>query len=335
MQTVKWGIIGCGDVAEVKSGPAFQKTKHSELIAVMRRDKEKAEDFAKRHTVPFFYDSAEELLKHKGINAIYIATPPSTHLQYTLMALHAVKDVYLEKPMARTFLEAKIIAESIKETTCKLSVAHYRRKLPAFEKVKKLLADGSIGKVLCVDIQILQPRKSDIITDTADNWRLNPEVSGGGYFYDIAPHQIDLMYHYFGAIDSVAGFSSSNNKSDGIADVVNGIIRFENGVQFRGIWNFVASPHNKKEECVIYGTNGSIHFSFYGKEVALKNNDDEKIFRFKNPKHLQQPMISAVVDFFLGAGENPCPVEDALLVMETMEKLTGRNSKTECSKDVI
>lgn len=327
MKTVKWGIIGCGDVAEVKSGPAFQKTKHSELIAVMRRDKEKAEDFAKRHKVPFFYDSADALLKHKGINAIYIATPPSTHLEYTLMALDAGKDVYLEKPMARTFLEAKIIAESLKDTTCKLSVAHYRRKLPAFEKVQKLLAEGSIGKVLCADIQILQPRNSDIIADTADNWRLNPEVSGGGYFYDIAPHQIDLMYHYFGAIASVAGFSSAYNGTDGVADVVNGIIHFENGVQFRGIWNFAASAHNKKDECIIYGTNGSIHFSFYGEEVTVGNNDGVTVFPFKNPMHVQQPMIGAVVDYFLGAGENPCPVEDGLLVMDTMVKLTGRDSK--------
>lgn len=326
MKTVKWGIIGCGDVAEVKSGPAFQKIKHSELIAVMRRDKEKAEDFAKRHGVPFFYDSAEELLKHKDVNAVYIATPPSTHLEYTLMALDAGKDVYLEKPMARTFLEAKIIAESLKNTTCKLSVAHYRRKLPAFEKVKQLLDKGSIGKVLCADIQILQPKKSDIIADTADNWRLKPEVSGGGYFYDIAPHQIDLMYHYFGAIESVAGFASVTDKNSSVADVVNGIISFESGVQFRGIWNFAAAAHNKKDECVIYGTEGSIQFSFYGEEVALKNNDGATVFPFKNPKHVQQPMIAAVVDYFLDKGENPCPVEDGVMVIETMETLTGRNS---------
>lgn len=324
MKTVKWGIIGCGDVAEVKSGPAFQKVKHSELVAVMRRNKTKAEDFAKRHKVPFHYDTVEALLKHKAINAVYIATPPSTHLEYTLMALDAGKDVYLEKPMTLNFVEAKILAEAVKDTTHKLTVAHYRRKLPAFLKVKQLLNEGFIGKVSSADIQILQPKKSKIIADTEDNWRLNPEVSGGGYFYDIAPHQIDLMYHYFGAIDTVSGFSSANDKAALVDDVVNGIIRFENGVQFRGIWNFTASEHDQKDECIIYGSEGSIHFSFYGDEVQLKNMDSEKSFPFQNPKHIQQPMITAVVDYFLDKAENPCPVEDGLVVIQTMEQLCGR-----------
>lgn len=324
MKTVKWGIIGCGDVAEVKSGPAFQKVKHSDLIAVMRRNKVKVKDFAKRHKVPFYYDTVEAILNHKGINAIYIATPPSTHLEYTLMALDAGKDVYLEKPMTLNFVEAKIIAEALKNISSKLTIAHYRRKLPAFEKVKQILTKGTIGKVLCADIQIIQPRKTDIIADTAENWRLQPEVSGGGYFYDIAPHQIDLMYHYFGAIKEVAGFSSSEDKTALVDDVVNGIINFKNGVQFRGIWNFAACEVNKKEECAIYGTDGSIHFSFYGEEVELRDKKGVEIFSFKNPTHVQQPMITAVVDYFLEKGENPCPVEDGLVVMQTMEQLCGR-----------
>ena len=319
MKTVKWGIIGCGDVAEVKSGPAFQKTNHSELIAVMRRNKEKAEDFAKRHSVPFFYDSAAEMLRNQDINAVYIATPPSSHLQYTLMALDAGKDIYLEKPMALNLKEAKIINKALLNTSSKLTVAHYRRELPAFKKVHQLFKSGSIGQVVCADIQILQPRKSSIIADTQDNWRLNPAVSGGGYFYDIAPHQIDLMYYYFGAIDSVAGFSSTHHKTDIVADVVNGIIVFKNGVQFRGIWNFIAPTQNEKDVCVIYGTNGSIHFSFYGEEVILKKNGNTEYFSFKNPKHIQQPMIESVVKYFLDQGVNPCPVKDGLVVIETME----------------
>ncbi|WP_396635751.1 Gfo/Idh/MocA family protein [Maribacter sp. R77961] len=324
MNTVKWGIIGCGDVAEVKSGPAFQKVKQSELIAVMRRDKSKAEDFAKRHNVPYHFNNADELLQRNDINAIYIATPPSTHLEYTLMALDAGKDVYLEKPMTLNFVEAKIIVETLKNTSSKLTVAHYRRKLPAFVKVKELLTEGAIGKVLSADIQILQPKESNIIADTEDNWRLNPEVSGGGYFYDIAPHQIDLMFYYFGAIKAAFGFSSADNEIVLVDDIVNGIISFENGVQFRGIWNFIASEHNQKDECVIYGANGSVQFSFYGEEVILKNKDGIQVFPFKNPKHVQQPMIAAAVDYFLEKGKNPCPAEDGLLVMQTMEQLCGR-----------
>jgi predicted dehydrogenase len=324
METIKWGIIGCGDVAELKSGPAFQKNERSELLAVMRRNGYKAEDFAKRHHVPNWSDKAEDLLVNKEINAIYIATPPSTHLEYTLMALDSGKHVYLEKPMALTSNEAALICEAVDRGQSKLTVAHYRRKLPAFIKVKELLDQGIIGKVLFADIQILQPKKSNIIAQTEENWRLDPNVSGGGYFYDIAPHQIDLMHHYFGAFDKIAGFSSSENGQGLVEDTVNGIIRFQNGIQFRGIWNFTAWEGNKKDECIIYGTHGKIRFSFYGETVHLFSKKGDKVFNFKNPKHIQQPMIAAVVDYFLGITDNPCPAEEGLLVMQAMEKLSGR-----------
>lgn len=322
METVKWGIIGCGDVAEVKSGPAFQNVTGSELIGVMRRNAEKAKDFAERHGVPIYTNNAEDLLQHTDINAIYVATPPSTHLAYAKAALAAGKDVYLEKPMALTSQEAGEIVTAVKNSDNKLSVAHYRRKLPAFEKVKALLDESAIGSVLFADIQILQPRNSDIVANSEENWRLNPTVSGGGYFYDLAPHQIDLMYHYFGAFEKIDGYATAQKNK--VEDTVNGIIQFESGVQFRGVWNFTAADNYKKEECIIYGTLGSIRFSFYGDTVILNDRKGETVFEFKNPKHIQQPMIAAVVSYFLGNTENPCPAEDGITVMQAMEKLSGR-----------
>jgi predicted dehydrogenase len=322
METVKWGIIGCGDVAEVKSGPAFQNVTGSELIGVMRRNAEKAKDFAERHGVPIHTNNAEDLLQHTDINAIYVATPPSTHLAYAKAALAAGKDVYLEKPMALTSQEAGEIVAAVKNSDTKLSVAHYRRKLPAFIKVKALLDESAIGSVLFADIQILQPRNSDIVANSEENWRLNPTVSGGGYFYDLAPHQIDLMYHYFGAFEKIDGYATAQKNK--VEDTVNGIIQFESGVQFRGVWNFTAADNYKKEECIIYGTLGSIRFSFYGDTVILNDRKGETVFEFKNPKHIQQPMIAAVVSYFLGNTENPCPAEDGITVMQAMEKLSGR-----------
>lgn len=319
---VKWGIIGCGNVAEVKSGPAFQQTNNSELVGVMRRNSAKAQDFAKRHQVPFWTDSAEELLTHNEINSVYVATPPSTHLTYAIEALAAGKNVYLEKPMVLNVDEAQVLCEAVESSASKLTVAHYRRKLPAFEKVKTLLDEKTIGNLLFADIQILQPKHSDIVANSEEHWRLNPSVSGGGYFYDLAPHQIDLMYHYFGSFEKVLGYATGTQEF--VEDTVNGIIRFKNGIQFRGLWNFTGSASYKKDECVIYGTEGSIRFSFYGDQVSLSNNEGETRFTFDNPKHVQQPMIAAVVDYFLGHSKNPCPAEDGLIVMQALEKLSGR-----------
>ncbi|MEM8763344.1 MAG: Gfo/Idh/MocA family oxidoreductase [Bacteroidota bacterium] len=322
LETIKWGIIGCGDVAEIKSGPAFQTVENSELLGVMRRDRAKAKDFAQRHKVPLWTNNANDLLENSEINAIYVATPPSSHKDYAIAALMAGKHVYLEKPMTLNVSEGVVLSNALKNSTKKITVAHYRRKLPAFEKVKSLLAENSIGKVILADIQLFQPKKSNIVAQTDENWRLNPEISGGGYFYDLAPHQIDLMYHYFGRFEAVSGYATA--KRNKVEETVNGIIRFKNGIQFRGLWNFTAPETYTKEECTIYGSEGTIRFSFYGDKVKLCTANQDKTFTFKNPKHIQEPMIAATVNYFLGDATNPCSVEEGLDVMKAMEKLSGR-----------
>lgn len=321
MNKIKWGIIGCGDVAEVKSGPAFNKVANSELVAVMRRNTAKAEDFAKRHHVPYFYDTIDAIINHPEINALYIATPPSTHLEIAKQCLAAGKFVYLEKPMTMNATEAKELEKIVTENH-KIVVAHYRRNLPAFVKVKELLDANSIGKVHFADITILQSTTNNIIAKTENNWRLKPETSGGGYFHDIAPHQIDLMLYYFGNIKDAQGFATATQNSK-VADIVNGVIRFENDVQFRGIWNFIASEKDVKDQCVIYGEQGTITFSFYGEAVFLKTTDKSDVFSFDNPAHVQQPLIAQTVNYFLGTAENPCTVKDGVEVMKILDIFTS------------
>jgi predicted dehydrogenase len=165
MNKINWGIIGCGDVAEVKSDPTFQKVAHSNLISVMRRNEEKAEDFARHHQVPNWTSNTDDILNNDDINAVYIATPPSSHLTYALQALEAGKHVYLEKPMALNTDEAKQICDALKNSNSKLTMAHYRRKLPAFLKVKELMEANSIGDILHVDLQVLQSKKKLFVAD--------------------------------------------------------------------------------------------------------------------------------------------------------------------------
>ncbi len=319
MKKIKWGILGCGDVAEVKSGPAFQKIENSELIAVMRRDATKAKDFAKRHQVPIWYDNVEDLLNNDELDAIYIATPPASHLNYAIQVLNANKHVYLEKPMVLNKKEGVLLGDIVKKSNKKLTIAHYRRYLPAFMKVKELIDAHTIGDVRFADIQILQPSGNDMIAKSDTNWRVNPSLSGGGYFNDVAPHQIDLMYLYFGDYENAMGFSSNQQKKYNANDIVNGSILFKNNVQFRGIWCFNVAKSDQLDKCTIYGSKGSISFSFYGSEVLLEVDNDIEIFKFVNPKHIQQPMIKEVVNYFLGHGENPCSVEEGLVTTSIMQ----------------
>lgn len=317
--SVNWGIIGCGDVAEVKSGPAFQKVKGSSLISVMRRNEEKVKDFAKRHNVSHWTTSVTELIEDKNINAVYIATPPSSHLTYALQAIQAGKDVYLEKPMVLNTKEAIVLSKALGQSNTKVTVAHYRRNLPLFIKVKELLDSNIIGNVSSAEINIAQSQNANLIAKTDENWRLNPEVSGGGYFHDIAPHQIDLMCYYFGDVTKIKRGHIENTVPP--SDFVTGEVEFNNCIQFKGSWNFVASEDC--DNCIIKGEKGIISFSFYGDEITVSIDDITENYKFENPKHVQQPMIEQVVGYFLGKNENPCSVEEAAVVTKIIDEFCG------------
>ncbi|WP_194766530.1 Gfo/Idh/MocA family protein [Tamlana sp. I1] len=320
---INWGIIGCGDVAEVKSGPAFYKTERSSLITVMRRNEDKVIDFAKRHGVAHWTTSATKLIENELVNSVYIATPPSSHLEYALQAINAGKNVYVEKPMVLNSQEAQILLDAVNSSKVKATIAHYRRELPVFLKVKDLLESNNIGKIISAEINIQQTSNTSLIAKTDENWRTNPEISGGGYFHDIAPHQIDLMCYYFGAVEHI---KKASRKEKGISNQdVSGEVLFKNGVNFSGNWDFNALED--KDECKIQGERGSISFSFYGNTVILVKDGESESYHYENPEHVQQPMIEKTVGYFLGNNPNPCSVKEAAIVTHIMDVFCGNSYK--------
>ncbi len=321
--TIRWGILGAGDVCEVKSGPAFQKAAHSELLAVMRRDGDKAADFARRHGVPRWYDSTEALLADPDIDAIYIATPPRFHLEHCLAALDAAKHVYLEKPMAMNATESRAIIEAEKKSRGKVAVAHYRRELPAFKKVGELIADGSIGEVRLAEVNFFLPEVNTLVPDARDNWRLDPVTSGGGLFHDLSPHLLDLLLAYFGKPLSYEGFALRQNAASPADDFVQGTVRFASNIVFKGCWCFSVAPCAASELLVITGNKGRVSCTFFGDEVRFCTDGAEEVIRFTNPLNIQQPMIEQVSSYFLGLRDCPCPTTDGLQVMEIIDRFTG------------
>ena len=314
-------MIGAGDVTEIKSGPAFNKISNSQMMAVMRRNSAKAEDYSTRHGIPVWTTDADEIFQRSDINAIYIATPPSSHKEYATRALEAGKDIYLEKPMAMNAMECFEIVSLAKKLNRKVCVAHYRRELDCFKKVKELINKDLIGTPQTAKIEIFQPAESEIIAKTEDNWRTNPQISGGGLFHDIAPHQIDLMINYFGAPADFFGFSHCSNNE--VEDLVAGQILFKSGTIFQGAWNFNAPKEESKDLCSIIGSKGKIEFSFYNETVLLRTGEEEKKYTFDNPKNIQLPLIDKVVQYFSGQEPNPCSGEEGLQVIEIMDKFTG------------
>ncbi len=322
-KTIHWGIIGCGDVTETKSGPAFSKVPNSKLLAVMRRNAEKAKDYAQRHGVAKWYSNADDLINDPEVNAVYVATPPLNHEEYAIKAMKAGKPVYIEKPMTINAVAAERIAQAAKQTGVKVSIAHYRRQQPLFLKIKELLEQKIIGEIRLVEMKMFQPHQSNIIAKTEVNWRIDPSVSGGGLFYDLAPHQLDLMLYFFGNPKKMSGISFNAGRYYEADDTTSGQILFNNTVLFNGSWCFVLPE--RKDHCVIIGTEGKISFSVFDhRPLIIEKNGTETIIEFERLQHVQQPMIQKVVEYFLDQSPNPCSAAEGVEVMKIMDGLTGK-----------
>jgi predicted dehydrogenase len=324
MQEIRWGIIGCGNVTEVKSGPAFNKVPHSELIAVMRRDEALLKDYALRHKVPYTFTNASDLINHLEVDAVYIATPPGVHEQYVVEALLAKKKVYVEKPMSTTVAACLRMQDVANQVNGKLVIAHYRRALPIFLKIKELLSQNYIGKVHTVKINM--QKNAAEASYYNNNWRVNKAAAGGGLFYDLAPHQLDLVIYFFGEAFNYSGMATNKAGLYDVEDTVTGKMQLQKGIEFVGDWCFAADTEKEKDEFIIQGEKGSIHFAVFGQQIVIEKEGQRDIIHFEPPAHIQQPMIEKIVNYFLDKAPNPCSAADAIQSMRVMEAFVYGNN---------
>ena len=294
MNTIQWGIIGCGDVTEVKSGPAFQKAENSMLAAVMRRDAEKAEDYAKRHNVPNWYSDANDLIYDPDVQAVYIATHPDTHMEYTIKVAEAGKAVYVEKPMARSHDECKKMIQACAKAKVPLFTAYYRRSLPRFIKIRELLIDQQIGNVRFVRVlHYMPPFEADYHPDNLP-WRVITDIAGAGYFMDLASHTFDILDYFLGPVKKVQGIVANQADLYMAEDIVTANFHFESGVLGSGLWAFNAA--HQEDVVEIVGSKGKITFSMFSNTpVMWYSGKKKKSFKIKHPAHIQQQHIQSII----------------------------------------
>jgi len=322
---INWGMIGCGDVTEKKSAPSFNKIDHSSLAGVTSRSKEKAVDYAKRHGVPRVFNTAEELIGDDNINAVYIATPPSSHAEYAIQAMMAGKPVYVEKPMAATYEDCVRMNEVSRDCNVPLFVAYYRRSMDYFLKVRELLSQHVIGKpILCRSSLHVQAREEDYQADDLP-WRVVPEISGGGYFHDMGCHGLDILLYLFGELKSAAGYAGNLGGLYKAEDTVIASIEFESGLLYNGSWCFAASEGSECDEIELIGVQGSLKFSCFGfTPILVINSEGRTEYPVKAPVHVQYPMIKAIVEELRGQGRSPSHGKSAARVNWLMERILGR-----------
>jgi predicted dehydrogenase len=318
---INWGMIGCGSVTEVKSGPAFNKVKDSRLVAVMRRDASLAEDFARRHNVPKFYTRAQDLINDKDINAIYVATPPGSHAEYAIASIKAGKPVYIEKPMAVNYAECLKINNASEKYKVPVFVAFYRRALPGFMMVKELIENGSIGKVRFLQMQLFKFPSEDEKTGKL-SWRVDPEVSGGGHFFDLACHQLDYLDFLFGPIQKVNSIVLNHAGLYKAEDFVAAEFIFQNNIAGTGTWCFSVSPESNRDTIEIIGDRGSIRFSTFSfVPIVLTNDSGRQDFINERPEHVQYNLIEKVVQSLSGKGTAPSTGITAARTSKVMDEI--------------
>jgi 1,5-anhydro-D-fructose reductase (1,5-anhydro-D-mannitol-forming) len=319
-EIVNWGIIGVGNVCEKKSGPAFAKVPHSRLVAVMRRDLSKAKDYASRHHVQKYYNNVSALLADNEVNAVYIATPPAYHEELALAGIRAGKPVYIEKPVTLKAEGCQRLIDVSSTLKIPVSVAHYRRMLPLFQKIKTVISNGEIGKVSLIQINLIQSSDKNLVADSEINWRMIPSISGGGIFHDLAPHQLDIIYWIFGTPISMRGHSMNQGSHSDTPNLTHFEAFFSDDIYLTGLWSFNACENSMEDRCDIFGETGKISFSFFRSPVLeIHSGKSKKSVEFPYPLHVQEPMINEVVRFFRGEAPNPCSLEDALVTMKMMD----------------
>ena len=317
---VRWGIIGCGDVTEVKSGPGFQNADGSSLAAVMRRDRARAEDYAHRHGVPRAYGDAQPLIDDAGVDAVYIATPPDAHERLALLVAAAGKPCLVEKPMARTYAECERMNRAFARAGVPLWVAYYRRALPRFLAVRELIQSGAIGRITTVHVQVTDRLASG---DAAANWRFDPAQAGAGLFLDLASHCFDLLDFFFGAITEACGFPINTGGAYAAEDVTSASFRFGDRMTGTGTWNFNAE--DKTDVLTISGAEGTIVTPIFSDtDLIVSRGGHRKVMELRNPPHVHQPLIQTIVDELHGRGRCDSTGESAARASWVMDRCLGR-----------
>lgn len=326
MKEVNWGLIGCGQVMEVKSGPGLYKSENSNLVAVYDNTYKRALDYGERHNVESVYENVDDLLADPKIDVIYIATPPKFHKEYAIRCLNNNKIPYVEKPLAMTYAECMEIEELSKKKDIPVYVAFYRRGMEKFQKIKELLDTKVIGDVRYVYVtQIMKPEDMDMDPNHLP-WRVIPEISGGGKFLDMAVHVLDCLEFYFGKMQTMNGFVENKGGLYRADDTVVASFKFENGIVGSGTWCYVADHEENRVEIV--GDLGRIIYDgLSAKRFTLIKDGKEQVFEFEEPEHVAMPYQQSVVNELIGKEKSNANFDEAVNLVQMTDMLLAEYNK--------
>jgi predicted dehydrogenase len=318
MPVLRWGLIGCGDIAQKRVAPALRDLDNCRLVAVSRAQHDLAERFARQFGAGRWYRDWQDLLKDEEIDAVYIATPPHLHAEQTIAAAEAGKHVICEKPMAMDARECRRMIAASRSAGVRLSVAYYRRFYPVVNRIKQILESGEIGKVVLAEIRAFENFRPE--AKDPRSWMIRKNQGGGGPLMDFGCHRIEVLLNILGEVSRVWGSQGSLVTDWDVEDTSVSILEFQN--ETRGLLAVSRAIEEPRDMLDIYGSAGSIH-------VPVLNAGSMTVFtpagdrREDHPPHqnLHLPYIDAVAQAFLQNREPPVPGETGLRVAEIIEEI--------------
>lgn len=265
---ITWGVIGCGDVVETKNGPALYLAEGSKLAGIWNRTRAKAEEWTARHGHGRAYDSLDELLADPAIDIVYVATTPNCHKEHAIAVARARKHCYLEKPLALSYEDAEEIRAAFEEAHTRCFTAHYRRGMPRYRELARLLAEGTIGTVRGVQVIRTQRQTAEeLLPEDQKPWRVRPEVSGGSHFFEGDAHMLDLIDFLAGPLTDFKLEVTNETHCYPGEDAVSLSGITDKRIMVSGTWCY--ATYKAIDRFLIYGDAGSVEFSYYDNAAAL------------------------------------------------------------------
>jgi predicted dehydrogenase len=301
METLKWGLIGCGDIAQRRVAPALRDLPTCELLAVTRSRPELAESFAVRFGAKKWYPTWQGMLADKDIHAVYIATPVHLHAAQTIAAAEAGKHVLCEKPMAMNVKECDEMIAACRTNNVKLGVAYYRHFYPVVERIKAVINSGEIGKPVLVQINAFE--WFDPQPNHPRYWLLDKKLAGGGPMIDFGCHRIELLVNVFGPVKHITSLVLNAVFDREVEDTAVTTIQFESGPC--AVLSVTHAASEPRDTLDIFGTQGSITIPVLNLgEIRIRSRAGDRTESHPPATNIHQPLIEDFVECVM-AGRHP------------------------------
>lgn len=299
---VRWGLIGCGDIARKRVAPALRDSPLCELVAVSRAKAELAESCARELGARRWYSEWQQMLMDYEIDAIYVATPVHLHAEQVIAAAERGKHVLCEKPLALNVAECDRMIAACRASDVKLGVAYYRHFYPVVRRVKELLAAGELGVPVVVQMNAFEwfdPKPSE-----ARAWLIRKELSGGGPMFDFGCHRIEVLLDVLGDVAGVKAMLSNALFDREVEDTATAVFHFERGTS--GVLTVTHAAREPQDTFDLFCSQGSIHIPVLNEgTMRVLTAAGEHIERHPNATNIHQPLIE---DFAAAVLENRDPI---------------------------